>query len=117
MNATGTPAPKEVGNVGTPVKAASAEKMRQAILCMDMLSQEGGASISAIARLALLALETSVGQRSTVMIATALETIVARCDQMQDDINNEAEHVGCGYKGAPASFRRANAARTVFHQS
>lgn len=83
-------------------------KYRDSIQMMDGLSQEGFSQIAAIARLALISLETPEGQGSMFEIAHALEAIRATANNIQDSITHWAEEVGCQVEDA-AALRRVKA--------
>lgn len=82
-------------------------RLRDAVLNMDCLSQTGFSQIAAIARLSLLAMETPAAQQHTCTLATALEAIQTIADDIQSCINSTAEGVGCNYIDSPARRRMA----------
>ncbi|WP_250440078.1 hypothetical protein [Delftia tsuruhatensis] len=77
---------------------------------MDSLSQEAFQSIIAVAKLALISLESPAGHRNMSALAFALETIAYRADDAMNIINAEAENVGSHWRD-DASQRRSRAAR------
>lgn len=86
-------------NTKTPktTTAAEVEELRAAIDLMDNLSQEGLSEITAIAKLALLSLESPDSYRHLDNIAHALKAIWSKANDTQDSINGEAERVGCNH--------------------
>ncbi len=73
------------------------EKLREKVESMDCLSQDGFTTISTIAKLVLDRLETPAGHNGLEYLATALELIWNKAEDIQDRINSEAEQVGCNY--------------------
>lgn len=73
------------------------KKLRDMIQLLDNYSQHGLSQISAIARLALLSLETPDGYLHRDEIAKAFEAIHEKAEYLEDCINAEAENVGCNY--------------------
>ena len=71
------------------------QKLRDAVETMDGYSQSGFEEISAIAALALIALETPAGHRNIESIARALMAIKSKAQDIQNIINCEAGNVGC----------------------
>lgn len=94
---------------------ADVHKLQNAVNSMDCLSQIGFSEIGATAKLALLALETRVGQTEIGALAGALQAISARADDIQNCINSTAEEVGCNYvdKAQQRRGRAASAARNA----
>lgn len=84
--------------------------LAQAVKLMDSLSQEAFQSIIAVARLALIALESPAGHRNMSALAFALENIATKADDAMGSINFEAEKVGHDWHD-DASQRRSRAAR------
>lgn len=76
---------------------ADAQKLRATVNYMDNLSQGGFSEIAAIAKLALMSLETPEGHRHLDNVVHALRNIWGRADDVQNSINCEAEEVGCNY--------------------
>ena len=77
-------------------KSTSTEqKLRDAVETIDSFSQHGFEEISAIATLALIALETPAGHRNIESIARALMAIKSKAQDIQNIINCEAGNVGC----------------------
>jgi hypothetical protein len=85
-------------------------QLQAAITDMDNLAQCGFSEISAIAKLALAALETPDGHKFHENIALALQAIWGRANDAENCINYRAEQVGCNWRD-PASERRYAAAR------
>lgn len=93
--------------------------LKQVIERMDCASQGAFNDIAAIARLALLALESPHGCRDTRSLAAALVAIEDRANTGWHLVNNEAVDAECGYTDLEA-LRRAIAqtdARTKAEQS
>jgi hypothetical protein len=93
---------------------ATVQELRNTVLTMDSVSQDGLSEISAIARLALAMLEQPDGYRHPELIAMALRSIYAKSDLTMDCINATAEFVGCNH--IDESLRRRHAARTQAQQ-
>jgi hypothetical protein len=99
----------------TPTAAkADVKTLRNTVLTMDSVSQDGLSEISAIARMALAMLEQPDGYHHPELIAMALRSIYAKSDLTMDCINATAEFVGCNY--IDESLRRRHAARTQAQQ-
>lgn len=81
----------------TTTTAAKVDELRAAIDLLDNLSQEGLSEITAIAKLALLSLESPDSYRHLDNIAHALKAIWSKANDTQDSINGEAERVGCNH--------------------
>ncbi|WP_051516733.1 hypothetical protein [Herbaspirillum sp. RV1423] len=83
-----------------PDAAQRIMKLEKAVNFMDALSQEGFGQIAAIAKLAILSLETPEGyypaHRET--LAAAFTAICKIADDIADCINCEAEEVGLNHK-------------------
>lgn len=95
----------------SPAKAAAQKHdFSVAIETMDSLSQEGFQHIMAIAKLALLSLESPDGHRSITALAYALEAIHGKAEDAMTSINFEAEKVACPWRDE-AYERRGRAAR------
>lgn len=77
--------------------ATEVDELRAAIDLMDNLSQDGLSEITAIAKLALLGLESPESYRHLDNIAHALKAIWSKANDTQDSINGEAERVGCNH--------------------
>lgn len=93
-----------------PAVADAAEGLRETVLLMDELSQDGFGRIKGLANLALLSLETPEGHRHTRDLAEALKAIGVIAEDTQASINSEAEAVGCNYQDK-AWLRRIDARR------
>lgn len=81
--------------------------LRFAIQNMDCIAQKGLSEISAIAELALMALETTNPYRNPEIIAQALSAILTRSGDIENGINCEAESVGCNYTDSSSELRHA----------
>lgn len=86
--------------------APTIQKLRNTVEGIDALSQNGFSKISAIARLALLALEKPDGYLREG-IAHAIEAIEDIAVNIEDCISNAAEEVGCNYRNEPQLRRNA----------
>ena len=71
--------------------------LKQVIEDMDCTAQGAFNDIAAIARLALLALESPKGCRDTHSLAAAFVAIEDRANTAWHLVNNEAVDAGCGY--------------------
>lgn len=80
-------------------------ELRSAVNTMDYIAQKGLSEISAIAELALLALETTKPYRNPEIIAQALSAILTRSGDIENGINCEAESVGCNFKDSSSELR------------
>lgn len=87
-------------------------RLQAAVYDMDCLANGGFSEITAIARLALLALETPDGYRHPEIIAQALNAILGKAENIESCINYEAEEVGCNYQD-PNTERRYAAERAA----
>lgn len=94
------------------VDAPDVKRLQGVIGDMDSLSQAGFSEISAIARLALVALETPEGRSDMEIIAQALISIHSKACDIENVINYQAEEVGCNYRN-PNTARRYAAARAL----
>lgn len=94
----------------TPATSEEVQELRDAVLAMDALSQEGLSSISAIARLALKSLESPDAYCTSEDLAGALRAIWHMADDAKNNINCEADNVDCAYV-SKAMLRRLNAFR------
>jgi hypothetical protein len=83
------------------------EDLRSAINTMDCIAQKGLSEISAIAELALTALESTKAYCNPEIIAQALSAILTRSGDIENAINCEAEAVGLNYKDLKAELRYA----------
>ena len=84
------------------------QTLRDTVEVMDGYSQDGFEEISAIATLALIALETPAGHRNIESIARALMAIKSKAQDIQNIINCEAGNVCCASIDKPWAVR-ANA--------
>lgn len=88
-----------------------AEKLKKhadSIQLIDCFSQQGFGRISALARVALLALESDLKVQQIEAFAGVFEEIQAIAEDMESCINVEAEEAGCNYVN-PAHARRMEA--------
>lgn len=92
------------------------QKLRDSIIWMDCLSQNGLSEIASIAKLALSRLETPDGYRNLDDIANALTVISVLAEDTQNCINSQAEDVGCHYIDV-ARRRRQEAQATAKSKS
>ncbi|MDR0215907.1 MAG: hypothetical protein LBJ15_18190 [Comamonas sp.] len=92
----------------TPQSTAEADtrKLMGAVEFMDGLAQEGFSVIAAVAKLALVSLETPEGHHNLSNIYFALEAIAGKAEEIQNCINHEAEKVGCSYTNDQWNRRR-----------
>jgi len=81
----------------TPPKAHNIEEFKSAVYEMDYLSQCGFTEISAVAKLALIALESPNAYQNPKHIAQAFVVILGRANDLMNAINCEAENVECAY--------------------
>lgn len=93
------------------IQEQSADGLREVVMAMDELSQDGFGRIKGLTQLALLSLEAPEGHRNTGDLVAALKTIGMIAEDMENCINSEAGSVGCGYQD-PAWKRRADARRS-----
>lgn len=104
-----TSTPQESGKTTDP------RLLQAAITDMDSFSQSGFSEISAIAKLALAALETPDGYRFHENIALALRAIWGKADDIENCINCRAEEAGCNYSD-PGRERRYAAEREAINE-
>lgn len=90
-------APTEAVTHSTHTAKDSCAKLRDVVKEMDCLSQSGLSKIAAVAKLALVRLETPAGHQHIDDIASILELIWGTADDVQNCINHAAETVGCNY--------------------
>ncbi len=95
--------------------AISDHEYRRTIEEMDSLAQEGLSHIRAIARLALIALQTPDGHRDTQSLAVAFHAIWCEASATEVNINAAANDVGCAHVDR-AHFRRMDA-QAAFHDT
>lgn len=81
-----------------PTSSSDITRLQAAITDMDCLAQSGFSEISAIAKLALAALETPDSYTNLEIIAQALRAIWVKADDIENCVNFAAEQVGCNYK-------------------
>lgn len=98
--------------VDTPTPSNDLRRLQAAVTDMDCLAHGGFSEISAIATLALAALETPAGYRHPETIAQALIAIRGKADDIDNCIGHQAEEVGCNYHD-PNTARRRDAARAA----
>lgn len=80
-----TPDPKEM------------RELRNTVELMDALSQEAFAQISAIAKLAVWSLESPDGYQHIELVANALKAIWGQADDALENVNRQADLIGCSY--------------------
>lgn len=85
-------------------------ELKSVINLIDGLAQSGFSEICSIATLALSYLETPRGHNNYEDIARALMAICDKAEDMEAQINSEAESVGCSYIDEGFN-RRMNAKR------
>lgn len=73
-------------------------RLQTAVLEMDCLSQYSFQEIKAIAKLSLLAMETTDGVRFIENIAHALSAICQKAEDAMSGVKIEAERVGCDFQ-------------------
>ncbi len=98
-----------------PAEITEIDRLRSTVHDMDFLSQEGFSEISAIAKLALMAMEHPDGYRHPEIIAHALRSISGKAEDIENCINSEAEEVGCHYRDP--KIERRYAAHTAARQA
>lgn len=76
---------------------ATPDQLRNAVTFMDCLSNNGFDEIIAIAKLALAWLETPNGYQHLDVVASALNAIWGKAENIQNSIGWEVEQVGCDY--------------------
>ena len=102
------------------VKAEEAT-LRNTITNIDALSQEGFSMISAIASLALIALDGPDAAKHMRIVAESLRAIRGKAEDIENCINCAAEDVGCNYlakeksRAIAESLERAVVASGVSH--
>lgn len=95
------------GAEAAALSAADAQRLRNTIKSMDAMSQEGFGRIEALAKVALMALETPDAYRFEEMFAQVLETIASIAQTTMDASNLSAEGVGCDWTQHAADRRMA----------
>ncbi|WP_374625080.1 hypothetical protein [Pandoraea sp.] len=73
------------------------QELRTTVIDNGELARYGFEEIRAIAKLALMALETPAGQDSVETLARAFEAIWGISESVEDAISSNAEGVGCTY--------------------
>lgn len=96
-----------------PPKVEELESLRRTIETMDSLAQEGLSHIAAVARLALIALQTPDGHRDTMAIVGALHAIWAMAGEIEAGVTAEAAEVGCAHVDLDYFVRQS--AQHAFH--
>ena len=94
----------------TQAQQKQLEELKDSINLMDQFAHDGFERIQAIARLALLAMETPEGHRHMETYATAFDAIFATACDFSNLVNYEAGKSGDHYSD-PAWRRRADARR------
>lgn len=82
--------------------------LRAAVADMDCLAQGGLRQIAAIARLALLAMESPEAYRNPDRLAAAFDAIWSIAEDIENSVGCRAEEVGLGH-GDLAARRRGEA--------
>ena len=93
------------------------QTLRDAVEMMDAYSQSGFEEISAIATLALIALETPAGHKNIESIARALMAIKSKAQDIQNVINCEAGNVGCASVDMAWAFRADAHRQAILNKS
>lgn len=96
----------------TLAEQATIRALQGTIMNMDSISQMGLNKITTIARMALLSLETPIGNMNTDYIAYAFEAIAHIAWDASESVNSLAEEVGC-HDRDEAWQRRADAYRAA----
>lgn len=100
------------------VKTTDALRLRGTVKDMDALSHEGFSSIEALARVALMALETPDAHRFPEMLAGVLDTIAGVAQTTRGAASACAEGVGCSWDaGLRRELRRMDAHRAAHERS
>ena len=86
-----------------PNAISEIRKLRHVITNIDALSQEGFSDIAALAKLALIALDTPDYDRNIAAIARALSTIFGKAQDIENSINHAASEVGCDFRDPPTA--------------
>ncbi len=95
-------------------KTADALRLRGTVKDLDALSQEGFSSIEALARVALMALETPDAHRFPELLAGVLGTIAGIAQTTKSAASACAVGVGCGWDAGPRDeLRRMEAHRAA----
>jgi len=97
-------------NLTTVKSTHSSASLQDTIQTIDGLAHEGFSGIAAVARLALLSLETPEGQSNSECLASAFRMILEKADTIQNCINSEAERAGAAFIDESAR-KRAQAYR------
>lgn len=92
--------------------AVTTDRLRDAIMEMDAAAQEGFSRIEALARVALMALETPDAHRSPEVIMQTLDVIASIAQTNGSEVTGAAEEVGCNWT-KPADLRRMGAQRAA----
>jgi hypothetical protein len=103
---------RKAQGTSAPTPSNDLHRLQAAVTDMDALAQQGFSEILAIAKLALAAMETPDGYRQPETIAQALRAICGKAAAIENDINCQAEEVGCNYRN-PNTSRRYAAHRSV----
>lgn len=93
--------------------AADAQRLRNTVKTMDAMAQEGFGGIEALARVALMALETPDAHRFPELIAGVLSTIAGIAQTTKDAAISCAEDVGCGWQEFERTELRRMGARNA----
>jgi hypothetical protein len=95
----------EPASSGACTPSTDVRKLQTTITTMEALADEAFSQISAIATLALRALEAPSGCGDLESIAQALHVIRGKAHDINDCIGNEADEVGCRNEGGAAERR------------
>ncbi len=98
----------------TDATASDLHKLRDTVLSIDSLSQNGFSEIATIAKLALARLETPDGYRHLEDPAYALRAIWGNAENTENCINSAAVDIGCNY--VDDAQRRRYEARIAHHK-
>lgn len=90
--------------------------LQEAVRSMDASAQRGFGEIASIAMAAAALLETPHGQRNPSDLANLFQTIHALAEEVENQINSEAEKFGCDYVD-PAWQRRSDAQARTFAEA
>ena len=92
----------------TPKNLATTELLTGAVRTLGRLAQQGANEVDALARMALVWLETPEGCRDLEVVAAALQSISATAQRMEDSVDTALHTVHCGHDD-PAQMRRQEA--------
>jgi hypothetical protein len=98
---------RKAQGTSAPTPSNDLHRLQAAVTDMDALAQHGFSEILAIAKLALAAMEAPDGYIQPETFAQALGAICGKATAIQNDINCQAEDVGCNYRNPNTSRRYA----------